>query len=145
MATRELARLYKEVGELDRAAAVYRRFLNPPDNDEENTPASVKFDDQRDHANAEGILFLAYYYRNQGRYFLAHSYCSRLLDFHGPEGSEAKALMRELRILSDANGGFESSMEMEDSEVKSQSRFSMSSSEFENARESVDEIGYRSS
>ena len=132
------------MGELDRAAVVYRRFLNPSEFDEEVFARSAKFDRQRDHANAEGILFLAYYYRNQGRYFLAHSYCSRLLDFHGPEGSEAKALMRELRVLSDAQGGFDMSMELEDGEAKSQGRVSISSSEFENARDSLNDSSYRS-
>ena len=105
VATRELARLYKEEDMLDKAAEVYRRFLDEGrDEGMGEVLGSRSRNVQRDHENAEGILFLASYYRGKGRFDMVHGYCSRLLDAVGPEGEEAKAMLRELRSLGDTMG-----------------------------------------
>jgi hypothetical protein len=129
---------------------VYRKFLDPNVSDDplsNNLSILPKHSDShRDHANAEGILFLANYYRDVGKYDVVQSYCSRLLDLHGPQGDEAKALLRELRALGDG-AGFEASMELDQS-VEAKSRFSLSSNseyEFENARDGFsDDLEYSS-
>ncbi|GMF42447.1 unnamed protein product [Phytophthora fragariaefolia] len=46
-----------------------------------------------------GILFLANYYKQLGRFTEAAIFCNRLLDMQGPEKEEAKALLREMHSL----------------------------------------------
>jgi len=43
------------------------------------------------------MLFLASYHKNHGEYDTAALFCSRLLEYPGPEKEEAKAFLRELR------------------------------------------------
>ena len=131
VATKDLAHLYKESGLFDKAAEVYRRHVDadtgrssssiaplpideelqfstsppPSHHSSRGSIISKSYDTMRDHSNAEGILFLANYYRDQGRYDLVYGYCSRLLDLHGPEGDEAKALLREVRGAHIEHGG----------------------------------------
>jgi hypothetical protein len=46
---------------------------------------------------AEAILYLAVYYRENADNETAAIFCSRLLDYPGPEREQAKAMLRELK------------------------------------------------
>lgn len=50
-----------------------------------------------DVTEAEALLFLAGYYRNEKEYDKAALFAGRLLDYPGPEKDQAKALLREIR------------------------------------------------
>ena len=50
-----------------------------------------------DAAEAEALLYLGYYHRDNGEYDTAAACCSRLLEYPGPEKEEGKALLREIR------------------------------------------------
>jgi anaphase-promoting complex subunit 8 len=80
-----LAEVYKKLGRRDEAAAYYTRNLNQ---------------NERDSPNPQHIItalhFLAHYYKDLDNYQQAIQYCSRLVDFSGPEKEEIKALMREM-------------------------------------------------
>ena len=53
----------------------------------------------------EALLFLATYYKSQKRFKEAEIYCTRLLDYTGPEKETAKSLLRGMRK---AQSGFPS-------------------------------------
>lgn len=46
---------------------------------------------------AEAIVFLASYYSGEGSVSQAQAYCNLLLDYNGPEGDQARSLLRLLR------------------------------------------------
>ena len=48
---------------------------------------------------SEALLYLALFCKSIGQYSASIEYCSRLLDFGGPESVSAKALLREMRNL----------------------------------------------
>jgi hypothetical protein len=50
-----------------------------------------------DGERVEGVLFLANYFRSRGEYTRAESFCAQLVDFVGPEGDEARAIVRDIR------------------------------------------------
>jgi hypothetical protein len=52
-----------------------------------------------DVERAEGLRFVASYYLDKYEMALAEKYCMRLLDFRGPEGAEAKSILREIRSV----------------------------------------------
>jgi len=50
-----------------------------------------------DSTDAEALLYLANYHNQKGQYEFAGAFCTRLLDYPGPEQGVAKALLRELK------------------------------------------------
>eukprot|EP00276_Gloeochaete_wittrockiana_P012349 CAMPEP_0184374476 /NCGR_PEP_ID=MMETSP1089-20130417/165045_1 /TAXON_ID=38269 ORGANISM="Gloeochaete wittrockiana, Strain SAG46.84" /NCGR_SAMPLE_ID=MMETSP1089 /ASSEMBLY_ACC=CAM_ASM_000445 /LENGTH=565 /DNA_ID=CAMNT_0026717491 /DNA_START=2202 /DNA_END=3899 /DNA_ORIENTATION=- len=82
----KLARLYKQLENLDKAAIYYKKNLDRRDAEEMDG-----------HDTVECLLFLAHFCKTAGRVSDTEKYCSRLLDYAGPEKEEAKALLREMR------------------------------------------------
>jgi len=123
VATQKLAALYKQEDHVEKAAQCYLRHLevryqvtHPPqhaahaaaaaaaegqgDQDQEQQPVNLETMLQGivlESTEAEAILFLAQYHKEQDEYETAVLFCSRLLEYPGPEKEEAKALLRELR------------------------------------------------
>ena len=113
IATQKLATLYRDEGENEKAADCYMRHLklrmqqqsssmslsSAPKGfpwghiSDENAINLVHVDAQE----AEALLYLAFYHRDNGNYETASRCCSRLLEYPGPEKEEAKALLREIR------------------------------------------------
>ena len=52
-----------------------------------------------DPQSVEGALYLANYYRNIGEYTASEAFCALIIDFVGPEGDEARAIVRDIRSL----------------------------------------------
>ena len=46
---------------------------------------------------AEALVFLANYHKSHGQYDTAALFCSRLVEYPGPEKEQAKGLLRDLR------------------------------------------------
>eukprot|EP00741_Cyanophora_paradoxa_P019352 tig00021127_g18680.t1 len=87
IALSKLARLYcKQLNMADKAAFYYKRNLDKRDAEELDGQETV-----------EALLFLANFHRARGDLKAAEAYCSRLLDYAGPEKEEAKALLRDMR------------------------------------------------
>lgn len=80
-----LAELYRLLGRNREAATYYTRNVNLH---------------ERDAAHPQQIItalhFLAHYYKDVGDYEQSFQYCSRLVDFNGPEKEEIRALMRDM-------------------------------------------------
>ena len=110
LATRELARLHREMGNTTKAAHYYLFHLESRD---KLHMESVEGDDDDDYTGgtsavkgnhqevdvdlAEGLLFVASYYCDKNEFTLAEKYCMRLINFRGPEGAEAKGILRDIR------------------------------------------------
>jgi len=124
IATKKLAELYKDDGDTEGAARCYLRHLElrfqaqggSGGIEETDGQASVDGDPmpsiesiinlvEVDAAEAEALLFLGYYHRDNGEYETAASCCSRLLEYPGKEKEEGKALLREIRSLMDKKKG----------------------------------------
>lgn len=105
IATRELARLYRDAGKSAKAAECYHRHLQTLGIGSNMTNQNQTIDAER----AEGLLFLAYYHRSQGDLSHAEEYCIKLGEYIGPEGDEARAIMREIRSLAQQEQGQEHS------------------------------------
>eukprot|EP00605_Chrysophyceae_sp_TOSAG23-4_P000139 GSChrysophyteH1.ASY1.ANO1.160.1 assembled CDS len=88
VATRELARLYRDEGKAREAASAARSTNSKMHNGEDKNPQSV-----------EGALFLANYYRSLGEFPAAEAFCALIVDFVGPEGDEARAIVRDIRSV----------------------------------------------
>jgi anaphase-promoting complex subunit 8 len=109
LAARELARLHREMGNSTKAAHFYLYHLQSRDksmnhaagDDDTASPEGSQggYNDEVDVDLAEGLLFVASYYFDKNDLRLAEKYCMRLLDFRGPEGAEAKSILREIRSL----------------------------------------------
>lgn len=115
IATLKLAMLYRQDEDDEKAARCYLRHLelryqaqlaqspsgggSLDGNSVEVTISSVNVDEPE----AEGLLFLAYYYRDHDEYGMATICCSRLLDYPGPEKEEGKALHREIQSIIDGS------------------------------------------
>jgi anaphase-promoting complex subunit 8 len=102
VATQKLASLYREAGEIDRAAQCYQRHLTVKVRLVAHGEALLSDDDGLDEIHvesteAEAILFLAWYHKERKNLTKASRLCSRLLEYPGPEKDEAKALLREIR------------------------------------------------
>lgn len=80
-----LAELYRQLGRNREAATYYTRNVNLQ---------------ERDAAHPQQIItalhFLAHYYKDIGDFEQSFQYCSRLVDFNGPEKEEIRALMRDM-------------------------------------------------
>ena len=85
LATRKLAKLYREEGENGRAAACYVRLIG------HDSTGCV------DASEAEALLFLSHHFASLKNYENAAIMCSRLLEYPGPEKEEAQALIRDIR------------------------------------------------
>ena len=48
-------------------------------------------------SDAEAVMHLAKYHSKKGEYDFASVFCTRLLDYPGPEQAEAKAFLREIK------------------------------------------------
>lgn len=48
-------------------------------------------------SDADAVLYLAQYHNQKGQYEFAGTFCTRLLDYPGPEQVSAKAMLRELK------------------------------------------------
>ena len=115
VATFELATLYNEDGDFEKAARCYLRHLelvyqaqlsqsglSPDGATVQTIIASVNVDEKE----AEALLNLAAYHRDHGQFEMASMCCSRLLDYHGhPEREQAKLLLREIRSMIDNKQG----------------------------------------
>ena len=111
LATQKLATLYEEQGQDDKAAQCYFRHLElrhqitspnaaVSDYNSNNGPVSLELMLQQlvvEDTEAEALLYLATHHKNRGEYETAALFCSRLLEYAGPERDMAKAMLRELR------------------------------------------------
>ena len=114
VATRELARLYREEGRVEEAADCYLRRLAAAGHDVEeileaggrdgaddgNTSAMMVRGTTGlplDHEHVDGVLFLANFYKDRREYRVAEVFCNFLVDFVGPEADEARAILRNMR------------------------------------------------
>jgi len=126
IATRKLAELYKEDDDVEGAARCYLRHLElrfqaqgggsggiGGGDGQEGSAAGVDGGDSMpsidtvinlvevNAAEAEALLYLAYYHRDNGEFETAAACCSRLLEYPGQEKEEGKALLREIRSRMD--------------------------------------------
>ena len=144
IATQKLATLYRDEGEDEKAANCYMRHLNlrmqqqlqvsssslssfgTPGgiaNDKELTDDNVINLVHVDAQEAEALLYLAFYHRDNGNYETASKCCLRLLDYPGEEKEEAKALLRDIRSRTD----FQKNSDDED-DMDNKKRMSLSDS-----------------
>ncbi|KAK7317459.1 hypothetical protein RJT34_01716 [Clitoria ternatea] len=86
IALHQLAKLHAELGHPEEAAIYYRKDLERMESEEREGPNMV-----------EALLYLAKYYKAQKRFEEAEIYCTRLLDYTGPERETAKSLLRVMR------------------------------------------------
>ncbi|TKY67885.1 Anaphase-promoting complex subunit 8 [Spatholobus suberectus] len=86
IALHQLAKLHLELGHPEEAAFYYKKDLERMESEEREEPKMV-----------EALLYLAKYYRAQKRFEEAEVYCTRLLDYTGPERETAKSLLRGMR------------------------------------------------
>lgn len=129
VATRELARLYREENRMTEAATCYLRKLAAAGHNLDellqgtsaaggqaaatadlssgapfpvmSTPLSV------DQEQVEGVLFLANYYKELRDFRASEVFCNFLVDVVGPEADEARAMLRDMRsqtLLSSGTG-----------------------------------------
>jgi anaphase-promoting complex subunit 8 len=84
----KLAALYRKQNDLDHAAEYYKCMIEVLDRADEETDNLW-----------EALLFLANYYKEQGDRHEAEHYANRLLECPNPEREEAKAILREIRLL----------------------------------------------
>ncbi|WJX23654.1 anaphase-promoting complex component apc8, variant 2 [Trifolium repens] len=86
IALHQLAKLHSELGCPEKAAFYYRKDLEKMESEERDGPNMV-----------EAWIYLAKYYKSTKRFEEAEVYCTRLLDYTGPEREAAKSLLREIR------------------------------------------------
>ncbi|KAF5734730.1 anaphase-promoting complex subunit 8-like [Tripterygium wilfordii] len=87
IALHQLAKLHNELGRVQEAAFYYKKDLERMEFEEREGPNLV-----------EALLFLATYCKDQKRFEEAEVYCTRLLDYTGPEKETAKSLLRGMRM-----------------------------------------------
>ena len=105
VATQKLASLYRQEGSEEMAAKCYLQHLQNRYNVTHARAASadpVSLDAMLqglfvEATEAEAVLYLANYYRDNAEYDMAAMLASRLLEYPGPEKEVAKALLREIR------------------------------------------------
>ncbi|GAB2289936.1 anaphase-promoting complex component apc8 [Dionaea muscipula] len=86
IAVNKLAKLHNELGRNAEAAFYYKKDLERMEAEEREGPNVV-----------DALLFLAKYTRAQKRFEEAEVYCTRLLDYPGPEKETAKNLLRSMK------------------------------------------------
>ncbi|KAK4567560.1 hypothetical protein RGQ29_003363 [Quercus rubra] len=86
IALHQLAKLQYELGRPEEAAFYYKKDLERMEAEEREGPNMV-----------EALLYLATYCKSQKRFEEAEVYCTRLLDFTGPEKETAKSLLQGMR------------------------------------------------
>mmetsp|Transcript_25042 Transcript_25042/g.46709 ORF Transcript_25042/g.46709 Transcript_25042/m.46709 type:complete len:463 (+) Transcript_25042:3-1391(+) len=103
IATQKLAALYRQEGRQEEAAQCYLRHLElrylvtsqaPTTNP---TLDAIVQGVALETVEAEALLFLAQYFRSHGQFDTAALFCSRLVEYPGPEKEHAKGLLRDLR------------------------------------------------
>lgn len=90
IAIHQLAKLNNELGHTEEAAFYYKKDLEGMEDEEREGPNMV-----------EALLFLATYCKSKKRFEEAELYCTRLLDYTGPEKEMAKSLLRVIRNSKD--------------------------------------------
>jgi len=103
MALPRLARLHKDLGDREQAAAYYKQML----------PQSVQGGNWYPKASGGGLTteavealkFLMVYFREEGKLVECQTCAHQLLDTAGPERDEAKAVLQEVRAAPDGVGG----------------------------------------
>ncbi|KAL8140764.1 hypothetical protein V2J09_006785 [Rumex salicifolius] len=87
IAINRLAKLHNELGRNSEAAFYYKKDLERME------------DEERESSNmVDALSFLANYYKNQKKYEEAEVYCTRLMDYPGPEKETAKNLLRSMKM-----------------------------------------------
>ncbi|XP_050223295.1 anaphase-promoting complex subunit 8 isoform X2 [Mercurialis annua] len=86
IALHQLAKLHAELGRAEEAAFYYKKDLERMEAEEREGPNMV-----------EALLFLAQHCRERKRFEEAEVYCTRLLDYTGPEKETAKSMLRGMR------------------------------------------------
>ncbi|PKI63155.1 anaphase-promoting complex subunit 8 [Punica granatum] len=94
IALHQLAKLNAELGRAEEAAFYYKKDLERMEAEEREGQNMV-----------EALVFLATHCKTQKRFEEAEVYCTRLMDYKGPEKEMAKSLLRAIRI---ARSGFPS-------------------------------------
>jgi anaphase-promoting complex subunit 8 len=123
VATQKLASLYRQDGDVERAAQCFLRHLElrhhvthpnaaalAPLSAQGSMASTLSLEQMLqglvvESTEAEAILYLAYYHKNNHEYAVAMVFCARLLEYPGREKEEAKALLRELRSISSSYKG----------------------------------------
>ncbi|KAL7537863.1 hypothetical protein ACHAXR_009397 [Thalassiosira sp. AJA248-18] len=118
IATRKLAELYREDGDEEKAAKCYLRHLELRYQSQlpgsfsgasaDTSPAAfetVVTHVRVDEPEAEALLYLAYYYRDNLEYDQAILCATRLEDYPGPEKEQGKGLLRDIRSRMDQKAG----------------------------------------
>jgi anaphase-promoting complex subunit 8 len=118
IATRKLAELYREDGDEEKAAKCFLRHLElryhlqlpgsfsgaRADTSPEAFETIIS-NIRVDEPEAEALLFLAYYYRDNMEYDQAILCATRLEDYPGPEKEQGKSLLRDIRSRMDQKAG----------------------------------------
>ena len=118
IATRKLAELYREDGDEEKAAKCYLRHLELRYQSQLAVPFTGGSADSSpeafenvvnhvrvDEPEAEALLYLAYYYRDNLEYDAAILCATRLEDYPGPEKEQGKGLLRDIRSRMDHKVG----------------------------------------
>ncbi|KAK9203068.1 hypothetical protein WN943_013322 [Citrus x changshan-huyou] len=87
IALNQLAKLHHALGRDEEAAFYYKKDLERMEAEEREGPNMV-----------EALIFLATHCRAHGRFEEAEVYCTRLLDYTGPEKETAKIMLRGMRM-----------------------------------------------
>lgn len=87
IALHQLAKLHSNLGHSEKAAYFYKKDLEMMDAEERQGPNMI-----------EALLFLTKYLKAEKKFEEAEIYCTRLLDYSGPEKETAMSLLRGLRI-----------------------------------------------
>ncbi|KAK4486088.1 hypothetical protein RD792_008756 [Penstemon davidsonii] len=90
IALNQLAKLHLKLGRSEEAALYYQRDLERMEAEEREGPNMV-----------EALMFLARHCQTKKRFDEAEVYCTRLLDYTGPEKETAKSLLRGIRYERD--------------------------------------------
>ncbi|XP_047955327.1 anaphase-promoting complex subunit 8 isoform X1 [Salvia hispanica] len=90
IALHQLAKLHSELGRNEEAAFYYKKDLERMEDEEREGPNMV-----------EALMFLAQHCKTQKKFDEAEVYCTRLLDYTGPEKETAKSLLRGIRYARD--------------------------------------------
>ncbi|KAL7488140.1 hypothetical protein ACHAW6_014831 [Cyclotella cf. meneghiniana] len=118
IATRKLAELYREDGDEEKAAKCYLRHLELRYHSQlagpftgasaDTSPAALENVVKHvrvDEPEAEALLYLAYYYRDNLEYDVAILCATRLEDYPGPEKDQGKSVLRDIRSRMDQQAG----------------------------------------